>query len=390
MIKMHLKSKPVPVVMKYLIEKCMHSNPKERMDFDTIKLYLYMTDTSYIPLSSTSGMTAGGASVLSSKSNSSDGNNTIPQSGSNFTKPNNFSNSNSSLVTAAASATARTQRSGNAHTNTTNKKLPNANHNYTGIVSGFNIDMRSVLFAEYEPINNMSVLSERGFEMTNMNNNDGVGNNRVNRFRPLQETSYQDESGTRSKKRNDRRVSPQTKKRILLIFSVIVAACLIVAIALGILFGLKPGSSPAKNNGSSNGDSTVNYIPWAQDQLFGGANTYFIQNLPELDQDEAISILAAANIKVIRTIITATPARYLNSTSLEIYDVEWPECGVYNDTILSRLDRVMWKAYESGMKLIIAFHNRDNLGCGKHQFSDMGSRGGEFDDRKGIEPLHPS
>jgi hypothetical protein len=229
--------------------------------------------------------------------------------------------------------------------------------------------MRSILFAEYEPMKNITSLSERGFEMTNMND-------RVSRSRPLPgvievegggEADFASKNKEKKKKGDQgnemkRALASKSRRKRTMVAVAIGIVCLVLAISLGVVFGTKEGGPSPTLNGPT---SLINYTAWSQDQLFGGANAYFIQNLPESDQDEAISLLATANIKVIRTIISGTPAKHLNSTSLEVYDVEYPVAGVYNDTILSRLDRVMWKAYTSKMKLIIAFHNRDNLGCGE-------------------------
>ena len=53
----------------------------------------------------------------------------------------------------------------------------------------------------------------------------------------------------------------------------------------------------------------------------------------------------------------------VRALSTQVPDVEPLSVGVYNDTILERLDDLMAEASARGIKLTLALHDRWSLGC---------------------------
>lgn len=120
-------------------------------------------------------------------------------------------------------------------------------------------------------------------------------------------------------------------------------------------------SAPASNISSSTTSTTTTAWP----RIWGGVNSFFMHALQQSDQDEIISNLQAAGIKVVRIFITATGTNSKNSASLNAPDVEalGKPAGTYDDTILYMIDSLMLRMKRANMKLIIELHDRYALGC---------------------------
>lgn len=150
----------------------------------------------------------------------------------------------------------------------------------------------------------------------------------------------------------------------------IVAAVIAIIIILILMFGGKTStsSSTAYSNSSSSMSAfsapsitaTPTSTPLANQGatgLWGGVNSPLLFTMSDADQSEWVIKLHAANIKVIRVIIKSS---FSNNA---IPDLEPTSIGIYNDTILQRIDNLMVKTVSVGIKLIIAIHDRLMLGC---------------------------
>jgi mannan endo-1,4-beta-mannosidase len=74
-----------------------------------------------------------------------------------------------------------------------------------------------------------------------------------------------------------------------------------------------------------------------------------------------VNKLAEAGFKAVRIFITQIPANSKGSCSVSLPDVENP-VGVFDDTQLVRVDKLMSELVSKSMKLIIAMHDRYSLG----------------------------
>jgi mannan endo-1,4-beta-mannosidase len=92
--------------------------------------------------------------------------------------------------------------------------------------------------------------------------------------------------------------------------------------------------------------------------LWAGANCYFLHGLKQPDRLAVLEAAQAAGMKTIRIFITSVYANSKGAGNDQIFDVEpsWP--GQYNDAILNQINDLMFEAYNHGIKLIIAMHDR--------------------------------
>lgn len=78
-----------------------------------------------------------------------------------------------------------------------------------------------------------------------------------------------------------------------------------------------------------------------------------------------------ANLRVLRIFIlascTTVSSTCQGANSCQTFpDVESPAVGAWNDTVLQRVDDLMLRATQYGVKLTIALHDRWSLGCWRY------------------------
>lgn len=96
---------------------------------------------------------------------------------------------------------------------------------------------------------------------------------------------------------------------------------------------------------------------------FGGANSFFLYAFQSADRVSVLDAMKAAGMKVLRIFITEVGSNAKGTNCNYVADLENDVVGVYNDDILKRIDDLMLEAYNRGIKLIIAMHDRWALGC---------------------------
>lgn len=70
-----------------------------------------------------------------------------------------------------------------------------------------------------------------------------------------------------------------------------------------------------------------------------------------------------AQLKTLRIFISYTAQNNKNTGLVEMPDIEPKQVGSYDDTQLRAIDQLMVEAKDRGIKLIIAMHDRYQLGC---------------------------
>lgn len=68
--------------------------------------------------------------------------------------------------------------------------------------------------------------------------------------------------------------------------------------------------------------------------------------------------MKAANLKVVRVFVGSIYANAKGSGNVAVNDVEPNTLGVYDDTILQKIDQLMVECQARGMKLQIVLHDR--------------------------------
>jgi mannan endo-1,4-beta-mannosidase len=96
---------------------------------------------------------------------------------------------------------------------------------------------------------------------------------------------------------------------------------------------------------------------------FGGASSYYLHTFQTADQIQVLDAMQQAGMKTVRIFISSTYANEKGSNNVAIGDVENNTVGVWTDAVLDRIDALMLRVQQRGMKLIIALHDRYSLGC---------------------------
>ncbi|KAJ3025952.1 UNVERIFIED_CONTAM: hypothetical protein HDU68_006424 [Siphonaria sp. JEL0065] len=98
--------------------------------------------------------------------------------------------------------------------------------------------------------------------------------------------------------------------------------------------------------------------------MWAGVNSYFLGYLPEKDQRYLLGALQDAGVTKVRVFVTefalnANATKGTNATATP--DLEMKTLGVYNDSTLKGIDRLLSLVPQYEIKLIIALHDRWNL-----------------------------
>jgi mannan endo-1,4-beta-mannosidase len=98
---------------------------------------------------------------------------------------------------------------------------------------------------------------------------------------------------------------------------------------------------------------------------WAGISSYYLYSCNATIRTEALNAVRAAGIKVLRVILLSTEGEgaVAACSSTPTPDLEPQQVGVYEDTILMRLDDLLYEASIRGIKLTVALHDRWSLGC---------------------------
>ena len=98
---------------------------------------------------------------------------------------------------------------------------------------------------------------------------------------------------------------------------------------------------------------------------WAGISNYYLWSCNATVRAEALNAARAAGLRVVRVFLLSTTGEGAIAACADtpIPDVEPDAVGSYDDTILARLDQLMYEAAERGLKLTVALHDRWSLGC---------------------------
>lgn len=94
-----------------------------------------------------------------------------------------------------------------------------------------------------------------------------------------------------------------------------------------------------------------------------GVNSMFLYALEDEDRRAHLDALQANGIHVVRVFLRHIPAGWKGSSARTTPDLEDHTVGIYDDTILTRMDELMFECAQRNIKLIIGLHDRWSLGC---------------------------
>ena len=99
---------------------------------------------------------------------------------------------------------------------------------------------------------------------------------------------------------------------------------------------------------------------------WAGINAPYLYACNATVRGEALDAVRAAGIKVVRVFVLSTAGineRGSGCAAGSVRDVEPDMVGVWDDTVLARLDDLLHEAALRGLKLSVALHDRWSLGC---------------------------
>ena len=98
---------------------------------------------------------------------------------------------------------------------------------------------------------------------------------------------------------------------------------------------------------------------------WAGISAYYMCGCNSTVRIEALNAMRAAGLKVLRVFLLSTEGEGAVPAcdSSPVPDVEPKIVGVFNDTILARLDDLLFEASIRGLKVTVALHDRYSLGC---------------------------
>lgn len=107
----------------------------------------------------------------------------------------------------------------------------------------------------------------------------------------------------------------------------------------------------------------VNVEERAISSNWAGVNSFFLHAFKQSDRIAVLDAIKAAQLKTLRIFISYTAANFKNTGSVEMPDIEPKQVGVWDDTQLRAINQLMVESRARGIKLIIAMHDRYQLGC---------------------------
>ncbi|KAM0787328.1 hypothetical protein ACM66B_003417 [Microbotryomycetes sp. NB124-2] len=93
-----------------------------------------------------------------------------------------------------------------------------------------------------------------------------------------------------------------------------------------------------------------------------GVSSYYLYAMADDDRAQVLDAVKGAGFKVIRIFIAFVGHNNKGSNSVEVPDLEPNEVGSYDDTVLYKIDQLMYECKQRGLKLLIALSDRYALG----------------------------
>ncbi|KAK4055925.1 hypothetical protein OIO90_002918 [Microbotryomycetes sp. JL221] len=93
-----------------------------------------------------------------------------------------------------------------------------------------------------------------------------------------------------------------------------------------------------------------------------GVSSYYLYAMEDGDRLEVLDAVKNAGFKVIRIFVAFVGHGNKGSNSIEVPDLEPNEVGSYDDTVLYKIDQLMYECKQRGLKLLIALSDRYALG----------------------------
>ena len=84
---------------------------------------------------------------------------------------------------------------------------------------------------------------------------------------------------------------------------------------------------------------------------WGGCDSYFLYAMSEPDRIAHLSAMHDAGMKVVRIFVTGVGKGSKGSSATDVPDLEPETVGVYDDTILEKIDQLLYEAVSYGVKL---------------------------------------
>ena len=106
------------------------------------------------------------------------------------------------------------------------------------------------------------------------------------------------------------------------------------------------------------------FAPDASCTSWSGINSYYAWSLNSTFTEMYLDAMTAASVQVVRLFVVTTEMGKCTGQDwcTQVGDVEDP-VGTYDDTILESMDDFLYQAYEAGVKVTLALHDRWALGC---------------------------
>ncbi|KAK4046150.1 hypothetical protein OIV83_006291 [Microbotryomycetes sp. JL201] len=95
---------------------------------------------------------------------------------------------------------------------------------------------------------------------------------------------------------------------------------------------------------------------------WSGVSSYYLYAMADDDRAQVLDAVKGAGFKVIRIFVAYVGHGNKGSNSYEVPDLEPNEVGTYDDTVLYKIDQLMYECKQRGLKLLIALSDRYALG----------------------------
>lgn len=118
--------------------------------------------------------------------------------------------------------------------------------------------------------------------------------------------------------------------------------------------------------------------------FYVGANSYYLFALKDADRLAVLDAMKSTGMSMLRIFVAHVYPNNKNSGNDEVMDLEPTTLGVYDDTILKKIDQLMLECSQRNIKMIIALGDRYALGfwdtdtyATSHGIAPLGSLGGQ-------------
>ncbi|KAL5361128.1 glycoside hydrolase superfamily [Aspergillus floccosus] len=118
--------------------------------------------------------------------------------------------------------------------------------------------------------------------------------------------------------------------------------------------------------------------------VFAGSNLYYAAGLTSSQQDTLFTGLQSAGVKVLRVWLDGQSSAQKGTQLSPFPSLERDSPGNWDDTVLNRLDDVMYKAHQYGIKLLISIHSYNALSANSDFYGKWYGTGDFYTDTRAI------